>query len=148
MHQMRGYTRKLSYNLTIALFALFIMGCNPDNPRNSSANLENFLHKKEAGLFGYGKYLFRYSSDDCQISVNKRRKHLRMQNDSQTYYVHVEFSDFPNAPKQRLEVRLSYKLDGDQVSSDYSMEVMEIRQDKMWLWDNKKHTGIIIPVCW
>ena len=145
---MKRYTRKLSCSITIVLFALFLMGCQPDNPRKNSANLEEFLQKKEAGLFGYGKYLFRYSSDDCQVSVNKRRKHVRLQNDSQTYYVHMELSNFPNAPKEKLEIRMSYKLDGEQVNEDYSMEVMESRQGKMWLWDNKKHTGIIIPVCW
>lgn len=148
MLQMRGYTRKLNCSVAIILFALFLPGCGPDNPRKNTANLEDFLQKNEAGLFGYGKYMFRYSEDDCQVSVNKRRKHVRLQNDSQTYYVHVEMGDFPHAPKDKLEIKVCYKLGGDQVSDEYSVEVMESRQGKMWLWDNKKHTGIILPVCW
>lgn len=144
---MRGYTRKLSCSIAVILAALLLLGCDPERPQKS-ASLEDFLQKKEAGLVGYGKYMFRYSHEDCQICVNKRRKHVRLQNDKQSYYVHVELSNFPNTIKEKLEVTLSYSLGGDQVNSIYNMEVMESKSDKIWLWDNKKHTGIILPVCW
>lgn len=144
---MRGYTRKLSSSIAVIVVALLLLGCDRDRPWKS-ANLEDFLQKKEAGLFGYGGYMFRYSQEDCQLSVNKRRKHVRMQNDKQSHYVHVEMESFPNTLKEKLEVKLSYNLGGDQVSSCYNMEVMESKAGKIWLWDNKKHTGIILPVCW
>ena len=144
---MRGYTKKLNCSLAAIMAALLLVGCDPHRPEES-ANLEEFLQKKETGLFGNGRYMFRYSGEDCQISVNKRRKHIRLQDDKQSGYVHMELSDFPNTLKENLQVRLSYSLDGNLTSSHYNMEVADSREGKMWLWDNKKHTGVIIPVCW
>ncbi len=134
--------------MAILPVVLFCIACNIDGPEGEAAKLEEFLKKEQAGLYGMGGYLFRYSQENCQISVNKRRLSVRLQNDNQSNYVHIKLSGFPATPKEKIEVGLSYNVGGEDLQDNCIMEVVNCGTDKMWLWDNKKHTGLILPVCW
>ena len=150
MHLMKEYTRLLGW---IKLFAVLIVPflsvcCHIDTPRREHAELKDFLKKDDAGLVIDGRYQFKYSQEDCQISINKRRRHIRLQQDNQSKYMHIQLSAFPTTTHEKIEINAIYKTEEEEIKEIYTMDAAKIGTGKIWLWDNKKHTGMIIPVCW
>lgn len=125
-----------------------LASCNIDGPGREYAELKDFLKEEKAGLIADGTYLFKYSQEDCQTSINKRRRHIRLQKDNQDSYVHIQLSAFPATHNEKLEVFVVYRRDEEEVAGTYTMEAAKIGTGMIWLWDEKKHTGIILPVCW
>lgn len=151
MAQVRKYTRKyLSANLLLAvvLFLLCFISCKDDNGRGNSPTERDFLEKQDTGLFGYGGFLFKYSPENCQISFNRKRRQLRLQNDSQSGYLNVIFGKFPSDGETETEVEIRYKSGGDEIVHSEIMEILENNGNKIWLWDRKNKLGVILPVLW
>lgn len=150
MHQVKKYTRKLNWIKCAAVLFITILfaGCNIDGPRRDYAELKDFLREDDAGMLADGKYLFKYSQEDSQRSINKRRRHIRLQHDNQNSYVHIQLSSFPATLNETIEVFVISYTDEQEVSNSYTMDAAKFESGKVWLWDKKKHTGIILPVCW
>ncbi len=128
--------------------ALLFFSCRKNDGPSRTANLESFLAKQEAGLFGYGGFLFKYTPEDCQISINVKRNMIRLQNDSQTNWMHVHLANYPSYKGETIELELRYMAGGDEIVSLTAMEVAKAENDRFWLWDAENNMGIILPHCW
>lgn len=133
--------------ITLAVATLFV-SCGEDNEGNDFVDLDGFLTKQDIGLFGYGGFLFKYTPHECQISVNVRRKQIRIQNDSQTAWTNIVFKKFPSDVKDQIELELRYMSGGDEIVQTTVMETVKVSGDKFWLWNRTNNSGIIIPQCW
>lgn len=131
--------------LVPVLVAAILAGCGKDSPKRPLV-LDDFIRKEECGLVGYGGYLFKYSQEDCQLSINARRKQVRMQNDDQTDYVQVVFSRMPGKGDFSSDVHLWYKLGADEITSVGKMDIVRFSDSKVWLWDNGRNIGVILPL--
>lgn len=150
MVQGKGYTS--AYRWVKVLLAVFVVvlavSCRDDNRRGKSASVKDFVGKQDAGLFGYGGFLFRYSEKNCQISFNRQRRQLRLQDDGQTGYLNVVFGKFPSSGEKAVDVEMRYKAGGDEIIYADRMEIVQVSDDKIWLWDSKDNMGVILPICW
>lgn len=138
----------ISGNLALiaAVLCIAIVSCRKDNGgKGDIMELEDFVEKRECGLVGYGGYLFKYSEKNCQISVNLRRKYLRMQNDMQTDYVHAEFDAMPYETGKNVMVGMRYKVSTDEIVNSVPMTAVRVSADKVWLWNEENRIGLIIP---
>ena len=133
--------------MSIVLLLVFI-SCRKDEDSSGVANLDEFISKQEAGLFGYGGFLFKYTPLECQISINIKRQQIRLQNDSQTNWLHVHFSRFPKMEGESIELELRYRAGGDEIVNHTAMETVRAEKGKYWLWDSENNMGIIVPHCW
>ena len=130
------------------LASLVLLGCNRNREPEGIANMDDFMAKKEAGLFGYGGFLFKYNPQDCQISVNVKRHQVRLQNDSQTNWLQVHLTKFPSSKGETIELELRYMSGGDEIVNRTAMETVKTAEGKFWLWDHQNNMGIILPQCW
>ena len=130
------------------LVSLALLGCNKNREPEGIANVNDFMAKKEAGMFGYGGFLFKYNPQDCQISVNVKRHQVRLQNDSQTNWLQVHLTKFPSSKGETIELELRYMSGGDEIVNRTAMETVKTAEGKFWLWDHQNNMGIILPQCW
>ena len=137
---------KLFLLLSVFLFAVY--GCSKKEVQDDYMEYEEFISRQETGFVGYGGFLFKYTDSQCQLSVNVKRKQLRMQNDSQTDYVHMTFSSFPVEPLKSVGVALRYKVGSDEISVPLQMEVVKRSEGKVWLWNSARGMGLIVPALW
>lgn len=134
---------------TLAILAsLVLLCCKKNEEPEGIANVNEFLAKKEAGIFGYGGFLFKYNPQDCQISVNVKRHQVRLQNDNQTNWLQVHLTKFPSSKGETIELELRYMSGGDEIVNRTAMETVKTDDGKFWLWDQKNNMGIILPQCW
>lgn len=129
----------------VAAIGILCVSCRKDSPAKP-VELDDFIRKQECGLVGYGGYLFKYSDDECQLSINARRRQIRMQNDMQTDYVHLEFSRMPQVGEGSISVGMRYRVGADEIYSAGTMEIVRASENMVWLWDGHKSMGVIIPV--
>lgn len=144
----RGYIKGFWSNslvLLTILLALGFSGCTKDSPKKPMV-LDDFIRKQECGLVGYGGYLFKYSDAECQLSINARRRQVRMQNDDQTDYVQVVFGKMPGNGDMASDVQLRYKVGSDEISFVGRMEIVKSSNAKVWLWDEGRSLGVILPM--
>ncbi len=150
MDRKRKYTRRLRsgklYLLAVLLCAVVVSCRKDDGGRRASGEMREFLRKTECGLVGYGGYLFKYSDKDCQMSVNKRRRHMRMQNDAQTDYVHMVFAAYPAVADKNVQVEVRYLVGSDENIRSATMVNAKAEDGKIWLWNEESGMGLIIPV--
>lgn len=149
MVQKREYTRGLWWSKVLLLvIAIFLMlSCRKSNTETQD-QLQHFLQRSEAGLWGYGGFLFKYSPQSCQFSINVMRRQVRMQEDSQQDYINIQFAVFPPAVEGYTEMKLTYKVGNEENSRNCTMAVMKNQDNKIWLWDEQNNMGIIIPHSW
>ncbi len=149
MVQKRKYTRILMSGnpvLFAAILCIAVVSCRKDDGgKGDIMELEDFIEKRECGLVGYGGYLFKYSGKDCQISVNLRRRYIRMQNDIQTDYVHAEFDELPYETGKNMKVGMRYRVSTDEIVNTIPMTSVRVTADKVWLWNGENRIGLIIP---
>lgn len=150
MVQRRRYTSASRWiNVLLAAVLLFsAVSCRDDNRHGKSAGVKDFVQKQDAGLFGYGGFLFRYSEENCQISFNRQRRQIRLQDDVQSGYLNVAFEEFPASGANETTLEMRYKAGGDEIVYSGRMEIVQVSADKIWLWDGKDNMGVILPVCW
>lgn len=132
--------------LFVLLFA--VCGCSKKEVPDSRIEYDDFINRQETGFVGYGGFLFKYDGGKCQMSVNIKRKQLRMQNDTQTDYVHITFNSFPDALLKSVSVVLRYKVGSDEITVPAEMEIAKLEDGKVWLWNNAKGLGLVVPVLW
>lgn len=148
---MSTFTRILRYGkLFMVLFVLLfaVCGCGKKEVHDEHIEYDDFINRQEIGFVGYGGFLFKYTSGECQMSVNIKRKQLRMQNDTQTDYVHIAFNSFPDASLKSVGVVLRYKVGSDEITVPVEMEIAKREDGKVWLWNNTKGLGLVVPVLW
>ena len=146
---MRAFTKILrSGKLLAVAFAVgFVFwGCNSKDEPVGPIGFDDFITRNEIGFVGYGGFLFKYSNSDCQLSINAARRQMRMQNDAQSYYVHMSFSAYPVSNLQSVDVVLTCKLGNEEIKVPSHMDVANVSADKVWLWDSIREIGLIIPV--
>ena len=144
---MKGFIKKYGSDSVLLFLALVLLAvsCSKDSP-GKPVELEDFVQKKECGLVGYGGYLFKYSDEKCQLGINRKRRYVRMQNDDQTDYVHVVLLKFPSTSDVQVGVDLKYRLGEDEISNTMQMECVHFSGNNVWLWNNVKKMGIILPL--
>lgn len=133
--------------LLLVIASLFMLSCNKSNKENTD-QLEQFLQRNESGLWGYGGFLFKYTSNTCQFSINVQRRQIRMQDDSQQDYINVQFASFPPAIEGEVELQLRYKVGNEENTRNCIMTAVKSQGNKIWLWDMQGNIGIIIPSSW
>lgn len=134
--------------LVALLGCIFASSCRKDEDGDTLFNLKDFMSKQEPGLCGYGGFLFKYTPKECQISVNTGRKQIRMQNDNQTNWLHMQFSRFPSENMEDIEMEFRYMSGGDEIVHSTIMKSVKAESDKIWLWDEEQNLGIVLPICW
>lgn len=148
MDHKRGFIKGFRYGslvlFTVSL-ALLFAGCRKDSPEKP-VELDDFIRKQECGLVGYGGYLFKYSDTDCQLSINARRRQVRMQNDDQTDYVQVVFGRMPGNGDVSSDVYIRYRVGSDEIAVAGRMEIVRSSNAKVWLWDGGRQLGVILPM--
>lgn len=127
---------------------LLIVSCKKGEESPKVPDMDDFISKQEAGLFGYGGFLLKYTPQECQIAVNVKRRQVRIQNDNQTNWINVHFSKFPFQTNEEIELELRYMSGGDEIVHTTVMETVKASDNKFWLWDQTKNMGIIVPLCW
>ena len=143
---MKGFIKKYrSGSILLLVLLMLAVSCSKDSP-GKPVELEDFVQKQECGLVGYGGYLFKYSDARCQLAINRMRRYVRMQNDDQTDYVHVVLSKFPSTEDVHVGVDLKYRLGEDEISNSIQMECVHFSGHNVWMWDNVKKMGIILPL--
>lgn len=131
--------------LFLILFAVAV-ACRKDGPvQKNSRELESFLKKKDFGLVGLGEYLFKYSDEKCQWSINEQRGTIRMQDDMQSVYVHIHFESHPVPYGGSVPVLLKYKVGTEEVTATTTMKKVETDMGVVWWWDEEKDMGVILP---
>ncbi|MCI1778674.1 MAG: hypothetical protein LKI53_01810 [Bacteroidales bacterium] len=105
-----------------------------------------FLADKALGVMENGKYSFLYDSTNSQWAVNEKRKTFRYQNDMQTKYVSMVFSEKPDDPGKIISVYISFLHNGSVSSRTITMTVISINGGTCKLWDEGSNTGISIPL--
>ncbi|MBQ7773503.1 MAG: hypothetical protein IJ383_05515 [Bacteroidales bacterium] len=150
MVQERRYIRSSGWieALVAVMMLVLAVSCREDTGRGGSAGLKDFVEKQDAGLFGYGGFLFRYSEGNCQLSFNRQRRQIRLQDDQQAGYLNVIFEKFPAPGENEASVEMRYKAGGDEIIYADKMGVVRVAEDKIWLWDAKDNLGVILPICW
>ncbi len=150
MVRKRRYIRGLkSGKLFLLLFVLCaaLVSCRKTPAGNGgSVDKKEFVKKSSYGLVGYGGYLFKFSDNECQISINKRRKIMRMQNDLQTDYVHMVFAANPTGVEKTVQVEIRYRVGADENICSAVMDNVKVTEKKMWLWDGDRGLGLVIPL--
>lgn len=146
----KKYIRKLKSGRVLFIMMLvcaaFVSCIKDDFVKSGSSDMKAFLKKKEYGLVGYDRYQFKYSDNDCQLCVNKRGRYMRMQNDTQSSYVHVVFAANPTVADKNVQVEIRYRWEGDENVRSVTMVNVKASDDKIWLWNEENRTGLIIPV--
>lgn len=132
---------------TLAI-AMLLFSCRKGENPSGIANFDDFIARGESGLFGYGGFLFKYTPQDCQISINVMRKQIRLQNDLQTNWVHIHLTKFPSVKGEKIELEMRYKAGGDEIVTFTTMETVKVEEKRYWLWDYGNNMGIILPYCW
>ena len=142
----RIYTKgsALSRFAALLLMCLLFSSCKKEN-NTDPMGLQEFLKREDCGLFGHGGFLFRYNESHCQFSINSMRRQVRMQDDTQSDYVNIQFTVFPTPSAEGVELLLRYKVGDDEISSRCFMEIVKYESDKFWLWDKEAGLGIITP---
>ena len=150
MGRKRNCTRRLMSGklfLSVVLMCSILVSCiKDDSGRRASGEMREFLKKTECGLVGYGGYLFKYSDNNCQMSVNKRRRYMRMQNDAQSDYVHLVFAANPKVTDKNVQMELRYLVGSDENVRSATMVNVKSADGKIWLWNEDSGMGLIIPV--
>ena len=130
------------------MLALLLFSCRKGEESAGIANLDDFISRQDAGLFGDGGFLFKYTPQECQISTNIKRHQIRLQNDPQTSWLHIGFAQFPRSEGEKIGVELKYRVGGDEIVNVTVVETVKVRGEKYWLWDSKNNLGVILPHCW
>ena len=146
--QKRKYTKGFLLSKAImAAVLLMLLSCK-DTEKPGGSQLQQFLEMDGSGLWGYGGYLFKYSHQNCQFSINPARRQIRMQEDGQQYYINIQFASFPPATGGEIELQLTYKAGNEENRRSCTMTVEKTEDNKLWLWDAPNNLGIIIPDSW
>lgn len=148
MVQKREYTRGFLLSKAIMAAALLMLLSCRDTEKPAGSQLQQFLEMDGSGLWGYGGYLFKYSHQNCQFSINPVRRQIRMQEDGQQYYLNIQFASFPPATEGEIELHLTYKAGNEENRRNCIMTIERSEGDKLWLWDTQNNMGIIIPATW
>ena len=123
----------------LLLMCLLFSSCKKEN-NTDPMGLQEFLKREDCGLFGHGGFLFRYNESHCQFSINSMRRQVRMQDDTQSDYVNIQFTVFPTPSAEGVELLLRYKVGDDEISSRCFMEIVKYESDKFWLC-SQTHRG-------
>ena len=147
--QKRTYTRgSLLSRILAILIAASTLCCCSKSEHGVISGIEEFMERSDSGLYGHGGFLFRYDQENCQLSINLKRKQIRMQSDDQTDYINMHFLQFPSPSLESVDIVLTYKVGNEEITSNCNMEIVKYSTNKIWLWDTKGHHGIIIPAKW
>lgn len=143
------YIRLLPLNRLLVLLLLgsfVIISCSSKGDEPPMVELDDFLSKKESGLYGYGGYLLRYNEQKFQISINEKRRQVRMQSDDQSAYFNVIFAVMPAGVNDVVSVDFSYKGGGDELTCKMEMTLCKVTANNLWLWNHERELGLIIPI--
>lgn len=131
--------------LLLFIASLMIISCRSKGDEPPVLNLDDFLAKNECGLYGYGGYLLRYNEEKFQISINEKRRQIRVQSDDQKAYFNVVFAMMPSSIDEVVSIDFSYKGGGDELSYKMEMVLYKATSQNMWLWNQDEKLGIILP---
>lgn len=148
---MKALQRYFLSNRIIAVFiflAVALSSCRKSEENANISSVESFLLKEETGLFGYGGFLFKYTEQECQLSINAKRKEIRLQNDNQTNWLHIQLAKFPSQVQEEIGVEFIYMSGGDEITHSAAMKILKRTERLYWMWDGKQNLGIILPHCW
>ncbi len=142
MAQMNTYIKLFLFS-SIAIL-LFVLGGCQKNENGKTNNQIEFMAQKDFGVYG-NNVVFRYNEQTCQYSINYSKKEFRMMSDNGEYITDIKFSTFPKKMDDIIETSVSYIKSSKLNSFKLTLTIVDIKDGKMWLWDNNQQMGIIIP---
>lgn len=128
----------------IIIAATILAGAACSESGTDKSGLSYALLQKEAlGVYDNDNSLFVYDSDIYQYAYNTRRHSFRIQNTSQSRTMTCVLESAPQTDRYvgvKIETRGISSLPSRQIEA----LVLKQSQGKVWLWDEKTGTGLII----
>lgn len=133
--------KQLTYIFIAA--ALFMVGCRDRNlpPADSQVFLEESV---AVGLYLHGRGVLVFNPLEHQTV--RRGSAFRLQTDDQSVYLNVQFDTMPSSSNPTVRGTISERgVDG--VTDDiYDFQLLEERDGKIWLWNEKQKMGLIFSL--
>ena len=127
------------------IFVIFFFSCNPPEIKIDSKEKEKFLFSTEVGFYLGGKGEILYDKETHQISTNRKRKQIRIQNDTQTEFVDINMQNRPHSLGVHTIIDFHILNNGEISSFSQLYECSKINSEYYWLWNSETKTGFIIP---
>lgn len=127
----------------LLILALFLSGCRDGSLFQSASDV--FVAQSNAkGLYIDGRQAFIYDQSAHQTA--RRGNAFRLQTDDQTVYLNLQFDPLPTASSPTTSCTISARgIDGLEENT-YTFNLVEERDEKMWLWSAEKKMGLIISL--
>ncbi len=148
-------TNRILQTATYAAISFIVMiavlcGCNK-NPKGLSLESDRFEELDKEGLVIGKHYKFSYIEQNCQKVINKKRRIIHLQTDTQSSYMRVNLDKIPSAapaPEDEVYFTIAYKSQGDATENVISMGmiVLKTEEGKIWAWNEDNKTGVIIKL--
>ncbi len=133
----------------ILLLGILLCSCNKD-PKKHLLEVEHFEELDNEGLVIGKQYKFSYNDQNCQRVVNKKRRIIHLQTDSQSAYMRVNHENISGLPIEEdvVNLTITYKAQGDISENVVSlaMVVLKTEEGKIWAWNEDSNTGVIITL--
>ncbi len=133
-----------------AMVLILFYGCqkSAEAPTPEHENFEEFT---EEGLILQNRYKFMYDEQSCQRLINRKRRIIHLQTDTQSAYmrIQVESQNYINpAEGDILSLVITYKSSNstNKQTITSSMTVLKVVESKVWLWNQEQKTGIILSL--
>lgn len=133
----------------ILLLGILLCSCNKD-PKKHLPEVEHFEELEDEGLIIENRYKFTYNKQNCQRVVNKKRKIIHLQTDSQSSYMRINLENISGLPAKEdiVNFTIAYKKQDDVSENVVSlaMVVLKAEEGKIWAWNEESKTGVIIKL--